>query len=94
MEHWILLADYSERAARKAREMLAPALGANCIVILRPEELGTRQALLTPGEVDGVSSSIQGKFVQLNDQWIVLDFGNDKQVWVPRERVLLFRVEN
>ena len=83
--------DYRDRAERRARELLSPQVGAKCTVIFRPEELGTKHALLKPGEVGGVSNSVYGGFVQHNDKWIVLETG-EEQLWIPRERVFLLRV--
>jgi len=38
--------------------------------------------------------SVEGRFVLMNDQWIVLDGLKDgqPQEWIPRENVLLLRV--
>jgi predicted negative regulator of RcsB-dependent stress response len=66
--------DYQTHAARKAREMLAPSVGAVCTVTL-----------------DG-DKRVSGKFVELNDDWIVLKFAEGKeQLWIPRDRILLMR---
>jgi hypothetical protein len=90
---WILLvtiglsvysywSDYSERSLRRERELLSPARGAVCTVVLRD----------SPGRFS--SSSIEGLFVLMNDQWIVLDGLEDEkpQQWIPRENVLLLEV--
>jgi hypothetical protein len=87
---WILLvtiglsiysywSDYSERSLRRERELLSPTRGAACTVVLRD----------APGRFS--SSSIEGLFVLMNDQWIVLDGLEDAtpQQWIPRENVLL-----
>jgi hypothetical protein len=90
---WILLvtiglsvysywSDYSERSLRRERELLSPARGAACTVVLRN----------APGRFS--SSSLEGHFVLMNDQWIVLDGLEDEkpQQWIPRENVLLLEV--
>ncbi len=68
-------AEYSELAARKAREMMAPAVGATCKI-----------------QVQGSDEMVSGKFVKLNDDWIVLSNGQGRQEWVPRGRVQMMRV--
>ncbi|NOZ40006.1 MAG: hypothetical protein GXP24_07255 [Planctomycetes bacterium] len=72
--------EYSEQAARKAREMMAPTAGSLCTVLYRKEELG-------------ISTNVQGKFVKLNDDWIVLKEESGGQIWFPREHVLLIRIK-
>ena len=66
--------DYRTHAARKAREMMAPPVGAQCTITLSDE-----------------AASI-GKFVKLNDDWIVLVTADQQQLWIPRERILQMRV--
>jgi len=64
-------------------------------------ELAARKAREMMAPVAGANCEIQldgneqvtGKFVKLNDEWIVLRPGEGRQVWVPRDRVLLLRVE-
>jgi len=84
--------EYSEHAARKAREMMAPAAGTQCTAILRKDELGLDSSRLMPMEIQGVTNYVRGKFVQLNDDWIVLTTPEEQQLWIPREHVLLLRV--
>lgn len=84
--------EYSELAARKDRELMAPTAGTQCTVIFRKEELGTSTNQLAPMQIDGVSNHVQGKFVKLNDDWIVLAEAGGKQLWIPRGHVLLMRV--
>lgn len=86
--------EYQEIAERKAREMLAPAHGAQCTAIFRRTELGVETSRLFSAEVDSVGNSVSGKFVQLNDQWLVLtSLDTEEEYWIPREHVLLLRVE-
>ena len=90
---WILLvtiglsaysywSDYSERSMRRERELLSPARGAACSVVLRD----------APGGV--TNRTVEGLFVLMNDQWIVLDGMKDgqPQQWIPRENVLLLQI--
>jgi len=85
--------EYSEHATRKAREMMAPSVGAECTAILRKDELGLDSSRLMPMEIQGVTNYVRGKFVQLNDDWIVLATPSKQQLWLPRQHVLLLRVE-
>jgi|GEM_PF-1719919 len=85
--------EYSEQATRKARELMSPTVGTQCTVIFRNEELGLEQAMLTPMVIDGVQNSVRGTFVKINDDWVVLASAQGEQFWVPREHVLLLRIE-
>ncbi len=77
--------EYSENSVRRARELLAPPLGANCTISLD----GTEAAVAS------------GKIVDQSDRWIVLqqkppaDEPNStgEQIWIPRERVLLIQFD-
>lgn len=86
-------AEYTELAARKARETMSPPVGSTCTVLLRRDELGIKSNRLTPMTTDSVPNNVRGKFMKLNDEWIVLESSENKQVWIPREHVLLLRVE-
>jgi hypothetical protein len=76
--------EYSENAARRARDLLAPPQGPYCAVTLDVEG---RQRLF-------------GTIVEQSERWIVLreTRGNDaptvpgRTVWIPRERVLLIEI--
>ena len=73
---------------RKARELMAPAVGAKCRIELRDAEL--RDA----GPRD--KNSVSGLFVKLNDDWIVVRENlpeSNVQTWIPRESVYSMRVE-
>jgi len=85
--------EYREQAARKAREIMAPTAGSQCTVLYRKEALGAIINRLTPVQIEGAFNDVQGKFVKLNDDWIVLIAANGQQLWVPRDHVLLMRVE-
>ena len=86
--------DYADQAARRERELLSPARGAMCTVVLRRELVGIERMGPTPGEVNGVSNAVYGRFVLMNDQWLVLgsDAAGEPQQWIPRENVLLLKV--
>jgi hypothetical protein len=86
--------EYAEQAARRERELLSPARGAMCTVVLRRELLGIERMSPTPAEVNGVSNAVHGRFVLMNDQWLVLDSdaAGEPQQWIPRENVLLLKV--
>ena len=77
--------EYSERAARKARVLMAPAVGAHCTVLFRAVAMKNSSDRPSPEQA-------VGKFVKLNDDWIVLAEAEGPEVWVSREQVLLIRV--
>jgi hypothetical protein len=85
--------DYRDQALRRERELLSPARGAHCTVLLRRELLGLERTNLNPVMIDGVNNYISGPFVLMNDEWIVLEGSSagEPQQWVPREHVLLLR---
>lgn len=76
--------EYADLATRRERELLSPARGAYCTIELRRELLG-----------EDAARSIGGPFVLMNDQWIVLggQREGEPQQWIPREHVLLLRVD-
>lgn len=76
--------EYSENAARRARELLAPPIGVMCRIDLGAE-----------GEPDVV-----GQIIEQSERWLVVKPSRDeggpdaptKTVWIPREKVLLIEV--
>jgi hypothetical protein len=84
-----------DEATRRERELLSPARGAECTIVLRRELLGIERMDASPTSVNGIANSIGGPFVLMNDQWIVLDGSSEgqPQQWIPREHVLLLKVE-
>ncbi len=86
--------DYAEQATRRERELLSPAQGAACTVVLRREAVGVTRMSPAPSTVDGVENSVSGRFRLMNDEWIVLDGdGEDApQQWIPRENVWVIQV--
>lgn len=88
--YWL---EYSEEAAKRARESMSPSVGSQCSIIFRREEIGLDQALLNRGSINGTENSVRGTFVKLNDEWIVLRENDREELWIPCERVLLMRVE-
>jgi hypothetical protein len=85
--------DYSEQAARRERELLSPARGAACTVILRDEALGVASAAGRPAWRDRDDNFVAGKFYLMNDDWVVVDLADGAQQWIPRAHVLMLRVE-
>ena len=77
--------EYSENSVRRARELLAPPLGANCSI-----KASGNQSML-----------YHGKIVEQSERWIVLQLTADdptlnplaKQVWIPRERIEAIEIE-
>jgi hypothetical protein len=76
--------EYSENAARRAREMLAPPLGVGCTITLDTGEY----------------QQYNGKIVEQSERWIVLQQPVEQNastnpppnVWIPREQVLMIEV--
>ena len=85
--------DYWEQSSRRERELLSPARGAGCTVILRGEALGLDPAAEKTPWMDRADNSIAGTFYLMNDEWIVIDVKPGSQQWIPREHVLMLRVE-
>ena len=87
--------DYMDLATRRERELLSPARGAYCTIVLRRELLGIDRMDASPATISGVANSVGGPFVLMNDQWIVLGGAREgqPQQWIPREHVLLLRVD-
>ena len=86
--------DYRDQALRREREMLSPARGALCTVVLKRELVGLDRVSASPASLGEVSHNLRGAFVLMNDQWIVLDGASpsEPQQWIPREHVLLLRI--
>lgn len=88
--------DYQDEAARRERELLSPPRGAMCTAIFRRELIGVARMAPGPATIDGVNNAVRGRFVLMNDDWIVLADvanGDTRQQWIPRENVLLLEVE-
>jgi hypothetical protein len=75
--------EYSENAARRARDLLSPPLGVGCKITL---DTGEYQQL-------------SGKIIEQSDRWIVLQPAEQDaptnprpNVWIPRERILTIEV--
>jgi hypothetical protein len=89
-------ADYQDQAARRERELLSPARGAACTVVFRRELLGVDQMAPGPRTVNGVENYVSGRFIMMNDDWIVIAGSTDLdagQRWVPREHVLMLELD-
>ncbi|TWU29712.1 hypothetical protein Pla144_04910 [Bythopirellula polymerisocia] len=91
--------EYSDNAARIARERLAPPVGVRCQIVFSGEDLGIERMPPTPAMVNGATNSVTGKIVDQSERWIVLasestDERSATKIWIPRERVLLIRVDN
>ena len=76
--------EFSENAARRARELLAPPLGVECRLVMD----------------GGDSPTLVGEIVEQSERWLVVqparrpDTPNTptNPVWIPRERVLMIEV--
>jgi len=70
--------EYSEQAARKARELMAPAVGANCKI-----ELGDKNS------VSGIFVKLNDEWIVLSED----STDSKAETWIPRENVQRMRVE-
>ena len=89
--------EYRENAARRARELLAPPVGAECTVHFSSQDLGQETRLPAITDQQPTGSAVSGRFAAHNDQWIVLDVqaaadDASRRLWIPRTRVLLIEV--
>lgn len=85
--------DYAERSARRARELMAPTVGANCRVVFRSDALGVERSGARAAEVNGSTNHVSGVFMRMNDRWMVLE-GRDRggvkiRRWIPVEQILV-----
>ncbi len=89
--------EYSENSARRARELLAPPSGTYCSIVLSAVDLGLTGMPPRATELNGTATYIRGKIVEQSDHWFVVQVSYpntpDKQVWIPRERVLLIEFD-
>jgi len=87
--------DYVDQSMRRERELLSPARGAVCTVVLKRDAVGIDRMSPAPAVIDGVDNSVRGRFMLMNEQWIVLSGLSDgaPQQWIPREQALLIQVE-
>ena len=67
-------------------------VGSRCVVTLNPEAPATRRSGSTNSDTyEVVGNVIQGDFLTINTEWIVLKEGNYEN-WIPRDKVLSMRV--
>jgi hypothetical protein len=69
--------EYSERAARKARELMAPAVGAPCEIDLGDD-----------ATVSGTFVKLNDEWIVLSQSRA----GSNSETWIPREKVERMRV--
>ena len=91
--------DYAERAARRARELMAPTVGANCRVVFRSDALGVERSGARAAQINILDfnnrsrNHLAGVFVRMNDQWLVLESqeagGANIRRWIPVEQILV-----
>lgn len=70
--------EYSEQAARKARELMAPAVGSKCTIELSENE-----------SVTGIFAQLNDEWVVLSE----VTNDSPAETWIPREKVQRMRVE-
>lgn len=73
-----------------------PPTKKNVKVQFRRDALGGAHTLpISPNtdSINGAQVSLSGKLLTVNDEWIVLEH-NKRNHWIPRDAVLLIRMEN
>jgi hypothetical protein len=75
--------EYSENAARRARDLLAPPLGVECTITLDTGEY----------------QQYYGRIIEQSERWVVLQQSAKPNgpaprpnIWIPRERILTIEV--
>lgn len=71
-----------------------PPTGKNVTVQFRRDALGSAHTLPispTTDSQNGAKVSLQGKLIKVNEEWVVLEYQKKKH-WIPRDAVLLIRI--
>lgn len=76
--------EYSDNAARRARDLLAPPLGVLCRIELAADN----------------QADVLGQIIEQSERWIVVQPSSNPKtpntpthpIWIPRERVLLIEM--
>src|SRR4051812_19714081 len=74
-----------------------PQVGASCHVQFKRDLLGSASQQPIPPTTDsmnGAQVSVSGKLVDLNADWVVLDIGDNQEIWVQRKNVLLLHFKS
>jgi hypothetical protein len=67
-------------------------IGTEYLVQIRRDMLGAGAPQPIPpltGNINGADVCVGGKLSKIDDEWIVLEQGNEKVLWIPRQSVLL-----
>lgn len=74
-----------------------PPLGKECTIQFRRDALGAARDLPVPPTTDninGAETSVHGKLVRSNEEWLVLQVGDgeaSRETWIPKQLVLLIK---
>lgn len=75
-----------------AAKTVSYPVGCRCVVTLNPEVSATRRAGgANTDTYEVLDNKVQGDFLTINTEWIVLKEGNYEN-WIPRDKVLSMRV--
>lgn len=75
-----------------AAKTVAYPVGSRCVVTLNPEVAATsRSGGVNDNANEVLDNKVQGDFLTINAEWIVLKEGNYEN-WIPRDKVLSMRV--
>ena len=86
--YWI---EYRDQAARRARESMAPAVGAYCKIVFDSAAVGIERSGTRATEIAGAPNYLAGQFVKMNAEWVVIKIGG-KDEWIARDKVLFMEV--
>ena len=75
-----------------AEKTLSYPVGSRCVVTLNPADAAkTRQGQTNSDVYQVTDNKVQGDFLSINAEWLVLKEGNYEN-WIPRDKVLSMRV--
>lgn len=78
-----------------AGKTLSIQKGKQCTIQFRRDALGAARDLPvspTTGSINGAEVSVSGKFVAMDQEWVVINQGSGREIWVPRNMVLAIMV--
>lgn len=77
------------------QESIELPVGANCTIQFRRDALGANMSnpiSPTTGSINGAEVSVHGQLKGINDDWVVITNGA-REIWVPRDMVLLIQCQ-
>lgn len=91
----VLLSSCGSKNARvpvpQSTAVVLPAAGVSVTAQIRRDHLGAASGIpnsLTAGEINGAVVSVSGRFVAMDERWVVLKRVGG-EAWIPRESLLM-----